>query len=342
MKVKKREQILGSFICSAIGDGFGYPTEFLKVNEIIDKYGPSGLTEPIGKIIKVTDDTQMALAVCKAIMNSFENAEINIKVFEENLVKEFIVWLNDEKNNRAPGMTCITSCENLERGQNWTKATSKNSKGCGANMRVLPLALLNFKKSNITEQQIQKLCQLQSAITHGHPTALAASELTAITTIKILQGIEPNKLVEVLIEHCYNQKDKYYEDVLGNLWERPGIQNKHEFINRGWSECVEILEKVRLAKKSETNNSDPCEITGEGWIAEEAFATALLCFLWNSNDSKNTLIESVNTKGDSDSIACIAGSFAGAKNGINSIPEDWVQRIEYKTEIEEYAKFISE
>ena len=61
-------------------------------------------------------------------------------------------------------------------------------------------------------------------------------------------------------------------------------------------------------------NIDPCDLTDEGWIAEEAYATALLCFLKNSNDTKQTLIQSVNTKGDSDSIACIAGSFAGAKN----------------------------
>ena len=142
MKIKLHHQLVGSFIGSAIGDGFGYPTEFLRLNEIKDKYCPKGLTDPIGKVIQVTDDTQMALAVSKAIMSSFKDGNIDNKDLEKNLIKEYISWLNDEQNNRAPGMTCITSCENFERGQKWNDTTSRNSKGCGANMRALPFALL--------------------------------------------------------------------------------------------------------------------------------------------------------------------------------------------------------
>jgi len=275
-------------------------------------------------------------------MNSFRNGDIDSKELEKNLIEEFILWLNDEDNNRAPGMTCITSCENLERGQKWNIATSRNSKGCGANMRVLPLALLRFKKSNITDSQIQKWSQLQSAITHGHATALTASELTVITTIKILNGVEPSNLIDELIEHCHNQENKYYKDVLGDLWERPGVLDPNDYINRGWKECIESLEKVKESVTINLENVDPCDLTGEGWIAEEAYATALLCFLKNHSDTKQTLIQSVNTKGDSDSIACIAGSFAGAKNGIESLPEDWVKRIEYKAQMDNYLNFIND
>ena len=181
-------------------------------------------------------------------------------------------------------------------------------------MRVLPFALLKFKKSSITEAQIQKWSQLQSAIPRGHPTALAASELTVITTIKILEGVKSDNLINELTEHCQNPKDEYYEDMLGDLWQRPGILNLTEYINRGWTECIEILEKVKEALTINLQNIDPCDLTGEGWITEEAYATALLCFLKKPNDTKQTLIQSVNTKGDSASIAYIAGSFAGAKN----------------------------
>ena len=73
------DQIKGSLIGSAIGDGFGYPTEFLKVNEIKAKWGEKGLTTPIGEIIKVTDDTQMAISVSKALMKSYEQNNINKK-----------------------------------------------------------------------------------------------------------------------------------------------------------------------------------------------------------------------------------------------------------------------
>lgn len=334
------EKIKGSLIGSAIGDGFGYPTEFLRIDEIQKKWGSDGLTAPLGVVIKVTDDTQMAISVSKSIMSSYREGELEKELFERELIKEFIIWLNDEENNRAPGMTCLKSCENLEKGFGWLKSTAKNSKGCGANMRVTPLGLLKFKNKEITDEQIGKWAQFQSAITHAHSTALTSSELTAITIIKIIEGVEPIKLVDCLISYCENQKGKYYSDYLENIWERPHVYNEVEYINRGWNECIEILKRVKKGAEIGAKIKDPCEITGEGWIAEEAFGTALLCYLLYPEDSVKTLIRAVNTNGDSDSIACIAGSFAGARNGIDSFPKDWVERIEYKQELNRYIGFI--
>jgi len=338
---KINNKIAGSFLASAIGDGFGYPTEFLKYNEIIDRWGINGLTEPVGNPIKVTDDTQMALAVGKAIMKSYDNRTLKPQTFEEALRKEFVVWLNDPQNNRAPGMTCLKSCENLAKGMPWQKATSLNSKGCGANMRVLPIALLKFKDETITDESIGKWAQFQAAMTHAHPTALAASELTALTVVKLIEGMNPDLLLEYLLDYCSTQKNKYHHGFLDKIWQRPSIESPEMYINRGWEECEAVLRKVETAVKRNDKVTDPCVYTGEGWIAEEAFATALLCFLYYPNDTTATLRRAVNTSGDSDSLACIAGSFAGAYNGLYSIPQDWVNRVEYKDELDEFIKFVT-
>ena len=335
-----KDKIKGCLIGSAIGDGFGYPTEFMKFDEIKLKWGNNGLTEPIGDIIKVTDDTQMAIAVSKAIINSYEEGNLIRDNFEKELINEFVLWLNDDENNRAPGMTCLKSCENLEKGLKWEEATAKDSKGCGTNMRVTPLGILKFKNKNITDTQIGKWSQFQSAITHAHPTALVASELTAIAIIKIIEGVEPTELIDVLIEYSHSQKNIYHEDFLKNIWERAGIYNEVDFINRGWEQSIEILQRVKEAAKLNDRETDPCEYTGEGWIAEESLATGLLCFLLYPNDSTKALIRAVNTKGDSDSIACITGALAGARNGILSFPSDWVERIEYQKELNAYISFV--
>ena len=333
-------QIRGCLFGSAIGDGFGYPTEFLKVDEIKKKWGKDGLTEPLGQIIKVTDDTQMAIAVAKALMNSYKDSDISKPDFEKELIKEFVAWLNDEENNRAPGMTCLQSCENLEKGLDWQDATSRNSKGCGANMRVTPVGLMRFKGANSSNEKIAKLAQFQSAVTHAHPTALAASELTAITIIKIIEGTEPKNLIHELLGYAKSQSSNYHRDWLTHIWERPGVLDEKEYIIRGWNECVEILEKVKIGLAEIDSQTDPCDYTGEGWIAEESFGTALLCFLLTPNNSIQTLIRAVNTKGDSDSIACIAGAFAGARNGLTSFPIDWVSRIEYQEELNGFVDFV--
>jgi ADP-ribosylglycohydrolase len=67
---------------------------------------------------------------------------------------------------------------------------------------------------------------------------------------------------------------------------------------------------------------------GEGWVGEEAVALALYCFLRYPNNYAKMVIRAANTNGDSDSIACIAGSISGAYLGIDAIPSDWTSRIE--------------
>ena len=125
-----------------------------------------------------------------------------------------------------------------------------------------------------------------------------------------------------------------------NIWERSGIISEADFINRGWNDCIEVLENIKKTQKKKNRLINPCELTAQGWITEEAYGTALLYFLRFPDDTVNTLIRAVNTKGGSDSIACIAGSFAGAKNGLKSIPKDWIRRIEYRKELNEYLNFL--
>jgi ADP-ribosylglycohydrolase len=70
--------------------------------------------------------------------------------------------------------------------------------------------------------------------------------------------------------------------------------------------------------------------TGAGWVAEEAFATGLLCFLLFPEEPERVIRHAAVSSGDSDSIACLAGAFAGAHCGINAWPADWRERIEYR------------
>ncbi|MEM6262455.1 MAG: ADP-ribosylglycohydrolase family protein [Bacteroidota bacterium] len=333
------DKIRGSLFGMAIGDGFGYPTEFLKVPEILAKWPPNGPQAPAGTPILVTDDTQMAIAVGKAVMASSSSAYSPTSL-QESLISHFIIWLNDPENNRAPGMTCLDAIENLEEGQDWQEATIKNSKGCGANMRVIPVGLLTAKGVPIS--QIGAIAQFQSAITHAHPTALTASEITAIAIAQLINGLPAEELLSFLLEYTSQQKDVYHATYLKDIWDRPPFYTKVDFTTYGWGETEAILQKVQKALEAPDADTDPCILIGEGWIAEETFATALYCFLLFPNDPVKVLRRAVVTAGDSDSIACLAGGLAGAHCGIDSFPSDWVNRIEYKSELEEIAQFYAE
>lgn len=331
-----KERIQGAIFGMAIGDAFGYPTEFLSVAEIYEKWAPDGPLAPEGNPILVTDDTQMAIAVAKGLMNARAFAPQEIS---EELIKTYILWLNDPRNNRAPGMTCLSSVGRLEQGKPWKKATAQDSKGCGANMRVVPVGGLVIKGNSLEE--IAALAQLQSALTHAHPTALTASAITAITISFLLTGTTADELFSKLRTYISTQKETYYKEWLGDIWNRPPFWSETEFIQLGWKEISEVLTRVEEGLRIRDTSADPCEVIGEGWIAEESFATALYCFLLFPNDPVKVIRRAAISSGDSDSIACLAGSFAGAYNGIQSLPPEWVARIEYKKELEEIIEFLS-
>ncbi len=125
----------------ALGDALGAETEFLhSVDEITRRFPPDGPQEPPGDPMRVTDDTQMALAVGEALRQA--ERRIRPPRLEEPLRQAFVAWTDSPDNDRSPGMTCLTACARLNMGLPWTQATVANSKGCGANMRVAPVGLL--------------------------------------------------------------------------------------------------------------------------------------------------------------------------------------------------------
>ena len=311
----------------ACGDALGAPGEFLRVHEILVRFPPGGLLQPEGDPARVTDDTQMALAVGEALMQTprpYTPANL-----ERRLRQTFVAWLRDPENNRAPGRTCLKACGRLEQGLPWQQATVASSKGCGANMRVAPVGLLPAGRKGIPEVTRAAIAQFQAAMTHGHPTALAASDLTTKTIAELVAGCSPQELPVRLRTYAEEQRTVYHIDWLGSLWQRPGMTSPASFITHGWDECLAVLDRLDEALRQSDRERDPCLATGEGWVAEEAFATGLLCFLLYPDDPVAALRRAAVTAGDSDSIACLTGAFAGAYHGFGAWPKEWIKRIEY-------------
>jgi ADP-ribosylglycohydrolase len=316
----------GALLGLAFGDALGAPTEFMTVAEIEQRYGVGGPQELEGDPALVTDDTQMTLAVARAL------GQVRREGVADALRDHFVRWWESPDNNRAPGMTCLQACEKLAAGLPWREATGASSKGCGANMRVVPVGLV----PDLSDDDRAGIAQLQSALTHGHPTALAASELTAFAVHWLRGGMDPGDLTAALRQRCVEQRTTYREEWLADLWVRPGVSEPDDFIARGWDECTAVLDV--LAGAAEDRDADPCLATGAGWIAEEALATALHCFLLFRDEPVAALSRAATTSGDSDSIACLAGAFAGAAHGLDAWPEEWAGRIEHGDELAAFGR----
>jgi hypothetical protein len=215
----------------ALGDALAAPTEFLRdVETIQHEFGPDGPREPQGSPARVTDDTQMALCVGEALVEAQATGRpLSAATLESPLRRAFVAWMDSPDNTRAPGMTCMSACRRLQNESlPWHEASVLNSKGCGANMRVAPVGLLraagpNDDATGVTDTTRAAIAQFQAALTHGHPTALAASDLTAWAIADLAAGGELSDLPARLRVYALSQRTVYHADWLGPLWERPAL-----------------------------------------------------------------------------------------------------------------------
>ncbi|MFD8732373.1 ADP-ribosylglycohydrolase family protein [Streptomyces sp. NPDC059611] len=323
-----KQAATGSLTGLALGDALGFPTEFDDVPAILAKCGPWRHMELPTPAI-VTDDTQMTIALGRAIRTAMDSGLLTPERLVDPVRKEFVAWYHSPENNRAPGNTCLTACRLLETAPVWQQASQTRSKGCGANMRVAPVGLV----PGLSDEQRAGAAQLQAALTHGHPTALAASDLTARAIHLLAQGAEPLGLIGQLRSYAYENTGRYHTRWLGDLWRYAGDTSPEAYISRGWDECQAALAALQEALRTPSPETDPCERTGDGWTAEEALATALHCFLLFPEDPLTALRRAACTRGDSDSIACLAGAFAGAHLGAGAWPQEWSERIEYRSDL---------
>ncbi|MBE7464361.1 MAG: ADP-ribosylglycohydrolase family protein [Planctomycetes bacterium] len=328
-------RIRGALFGTAYGDAFAAPTEFLNIAQIRENWPPCGPMDLEGDPARVTDDTQMALAVGAALSRCpRETLGEDLAGFEHRLRRRFVEWANSPENDRAPGRTCMAACAELERGLPWYRATQDDSKGCGANMRVQPVGLLRLADWSAADPRRGRLAQFQAALTHGHPTALAASDLTAFALAWLARAEGPlDGLLPALREYAVGRRCKSPESWLEPLaregWRRPASKA----MTLGWDECIGVLEALDRALRAPDRQTDPCEQTGAAWIAEEAFATGLLCFLLFPDEPVAALRRAAGTSGDSDSIACLTGAFVGAHRGFEAWPSAWESQIEYRMEL---------
>jgi len=289
------DQVKGCIFGLSIADSIGSQVEFIHSKEdILTITGGKGVINLPSPAL-YTDDTQMTICIAEALLDSGDDME----KFMDALSKRFVEWYklqNQPEHRRAPVHTCLTACLNLSHGVHWEQSGVQQSLGCGSAMRSAPIGLFFVKEEKIVDYGINS-----SKITHPNELALCSSVGTALATHFALNdepvGSWANELIKIV---SFNQDFKY---------------------------------AIRLAAEHAAKRTDPdyvlsSECLGEGWTGHEAVASALYCCMMNPDSYERAVLMAANTVGDSDSIACIAGAWMGAKLGFNKIPSGWTSKIE--------------
>lgn len=275
----------------AIGDALGFPAEFISLSRIKAEYGQSGIKDLPDSAL-FTDDTQMSIAIAEALIKTGDR---EIETIMDAVKDEFVKWRHSPENNRAPGKTCLTGVANMERGLRWSESGVARSKGCGSAMRAAPIGYLYQHDP----RKLKEVAHASGICTHAHPTGDAACIGAACLVKLALDGISPNKMIPELLDFTSGISKEFDQAIL----------KVQECL--GWEDEEKALDYL-----------------GEGWIGEEAVALSIYCFLRYPDNYKKVVLRGANTNGDSDSIACIAGSISGAYLGIGAIPAKWIKEIE--------------
>lgn len=180
-----RERAQAAFIGMAVGDALGATVEFMTATEIAAKYGV--FKEMTGggwlrlKPGQVTDDTEMALCIARAVLK-------NQSWSREAIAQEFAAWLKSRPVDC--GDTCRKGIRSYMLHGTLEVPYNQWDGGNGAAMRMLPVALLSFPDAEL----LKKYALEQAHLTHNQALSDAACICLGNLLHLILQGASKSRL----------------------------------------------------------------------------------------------------------------------------------------------------
>lgn len=265
---RARAALLGS----AVGDALGATTEFMKPEQIRERFGVhrevvggGWLNLPPGG---VTDDTEMSLCVARAIA---ANGGWNLV----GIADRFARWL--EGNPVDVGATCRRGIGDYRAKRQLETPPNQWDAGNGAAMRMAPVALYTLGD----EERLGLLAVEQARLTHNHPLSDAAC-------------IAVGRMIHLA--------------VLG----APARD-----LRTAADELAAVHPEFRF---------DGYDGRATAYVAD-TLRTVLDAF-FSTNGFEECLVKTVNRGDDADTTGAIAGAIAGARYGLEAIPDRWIRALD--------------
>ena len=314
------EKIKAIMLGHAVADALGVPAEFrsrarLDAEPITDMIGWGAHKVPEGSW---SDDTSMALAT----LDSLKKGEINYNEIMEN----FVAWCTRDEYTPTGvafdvGNACATAIGNYMMGNGKPAVecglADEWSNGNGSLMRIHPMTLYLFERMD--ETAAIDIIHEASAITHAHDRSKIACGIYSFVLWELLSENDVTKKIEAVRRGVSKARD-YYSDY-------PEFKHYEDRL------CRQI---VGLDCSSDFEPIEREKIKSTGYVVDTLEA-AIWCIL-TTNDYKSCVLRAVNLGEDSDTVAAIAGGLAGAIYGLESIPEEWLEKLRRRDYIEKMCE----
>jgi ADP-ribosylglycohydrolase len=292
-----------ALLAHACGDRFGAPLEFVRSRSVRTREVNLG---------NWTDDTHMSIYLGEAIV-AHGPGPLDPDRFGAAVGEAFVRWLHDPLTpSTAPGGTCLAGAGNFERDRDWKTSGVLTSDGCGAVMRVVPVALA-FHGEDLLEA-----ARVSAMLTHAHPNALEAAMAGAWLVRRVLET---------------------------GRWGNEAVEAAARGLEGPWSQGGEVAASLRAAvawaRRGEDWLDEGAIPPGDGgWRSGSALGLAVAAALRWPHDLGLAVEKAARIQGDSDSVACLVGALLGAALGTEAIPPQWLATLPRRTEITDLADHL--
>ncbi|WP_312389698.1 ADP-ribosylglycohydrolase family protein [Chryseobacterium sp.] len=296
-----------------VGDALGVPVEFrsrdeLKRSPVTTMRAFGTHRQPIGTW---SDDSSLMLCLADSLCKGYDLEDIALK---------FLQWYNAEiwtphGSVFDIGIATSQAIHRISKGTSPTLCggTSEFDNGNGSLMRILPLL---FYLKDFPIKRRFDITKSVSSTTHGHIRSVLACFIYLEFALETLKG-----------------KDK---------WEAYKIMQEtiKEFLDCNPICSQEEMDKFHRILELKVGEYDLAplqtlqeeEISSSGYVLHSLEAS-LWCLL-NTGSYSEAVLKAVNLGGDTDTTGAITGGIAGIYYGFESIPEEWIEVIARKEDIE--------
>lgn len=181
------DQMLGCLVGGALGDAIGSAVEGCS---IIPPY-----SEILNRIWTVTDDTQLTLATCEAIIAAR-------RIEPEVIAAAMLRWYRRGLLSGI-GSSTLKALRDLDAGVHWALAGRQGeyAAGNGAAMRIAPLAFL-LRPDNYDDRRVLRdVCR----ITH-HSDEAYAGALAVVLALHLINSVPADRLLAQVAAHLPDTK----------------------------------------------------------------------------------------------------------------------------------------
>lgn len=277
--MSRRNQIIGCIVGGVIGDGFGSAYEGKNLPIKINKNYPW----------KISDDTQMTLATCEAIIKVG-------KVDPAIIAETFAEWFTASRFSGV-GASTYKALSELAIGGHWALVGRKGemAAGNGAAMRIAPLAFFLDPQDLNSRVTIRDVCR----ITHHNEEAYSGA-LAVLISIKLI------------LDHVWKGDENLIEKVIVHL---PDSSVRDRLIT--------IHEVEKNSSIAEMAN----KYGNSGYVVETVPLVLYAVEQINRLGFEKLLEELICVGGDTDTIASIAGQILGTLISFENLPLEMIGRI---------------